>query len=101
VSAATPIADELALLSLAVAEARAQVAKRRPVDMSVFAVRLEVLCTRIGAAPRPKIARFAPDLVKLRDELDRLARDIKEMVEELSALAPGGETEHPLPGTDG
>ena len=40
-SAATPIADELALLSLAVAEARAQVAKRRPVDMSVFAVRLE------------------------------------------------------------
>ena len=100
-SAATPIADELALLSLAVAEARAQVAKRRPVDMSVFAVRLEVLCTRIGAEPGPEIARLAPDLVKLRDELNRLAGDIKDMVEELSALAPGGEPEHPPPAADG
>ena len=100
-SAATPIADELALLSLAIAEARARVAKRRPVDMAAFAARLEALCTRLGAEPRAEIARFAPDLVKLRDELNRLAGDIKQMVEDLSALAQDGETEHPPPGADG
>jgi hypothetical protein len=95
VSAARPIGDELALLSLAVAAARAQVANRRPVDMAVFAVRLEALCRRIGAEPRPEMARLAPDLVKLRDELDLLAVDIREMVEALSAQAHGGEMDHP------
>ncbi len=99
-SAATPIGDELALLSLAVAEARAQVAKRRPVDMAVFAERLEALCTRIGAEPRPEIARYAPDLVKLRDDLDRLANEIRDMVEALGALAQGGESEHHPSGAD-
>ena len=97
-SAQTPIADELALLGLAVAEARAQVAARRPVDLAAFAVRLEALCARIGGESRPEMTRLAPDLVKLRDELDRLAVDIREMVEELSAQARGGETEHPPPG---
>ncbi len=99
-SAETPIADELALLSLAVAEARAQVAKRHPVDMAAFAQRLEALCTRIGAAPGPEIARYAPDLMKLRDDLGQLAAEIREMVEELGALAQGGETKHPPPGAE-
>ena len=100
-SAASPIGDELALLSLAVAEARKQVAKRHPVDMAAFAERLEALCTRIGAEPRPEIARYAPDLMKLRDALDQLATEIRDMVEELGAPAQSSETEHrPPPAND-
>ena len=99
-SAATPIGDELALLGLAVAEARAQVAKRRPVDMAMFAERLETLCTRIGAESRPEIARYAPDLVKLRDDLDKLATEIRDMVQELGDLTQGSETQHHPPPAD-
>ena len=99
-SAATPIGDELALLSLAVAEARAQVAKRQPVDMAAFAERLEALCTRIGAEPRPEIARYAPDLMKLRDALDQLATEIRDMVQELGTLTRGDASEHHPPGTE-
>jgi hypothetical protein len=80
-SVAAAIAEELVLLGLAVAEARAHLMAGRDLDLAAFAGLLEELCAVIAAQPREDALRHGPVLLRLRDELDGLAADIGEMLD--------------------
>ncbi len=79
-STAEAIGEELALLGLAVAEARAHLAAGRDLGLAAFAERVEALCAEIAGRPREEAARYGPVLLRLRDELDRLAAEVRELL---------------------
>ena len=89
-STAEAIGEELALLGLAVAEARAHLAAGRDLGLAAFAERVEALCAEIAGRPREETARYGPVLLRLRDELDGLAAEVREVLG-----GPGGRTEGP------
>ncbi len=73
------IGEELAQLGLAVAEARAHLAAGRDLGLAAFEERVEALCAEIAARPREEALRYGPVLLKLRDELDGLAAEVRAM----------------------
>lgn len=67
---------ELSELGRAVAEARAQLANGRPIDMSAFEARLEEVCRRLeadGTGGREHLAILGA----LRADLEALAEDVQ------------------------
>ncbi len=87
---APPIAEQLAELGLMVGEARAEVAAGQPVDLVPFSTRLGEICAQIEAAPSGEAERHGPALLKLRDELECLARDLMERMKELAGQVGEG-----------
>ncbi len=79
-SAAPKIDEELARLGLAVAEARANLASGRDLGLAAFEARVEALCAEIARRPRDEALRYGPVLLKLRDELDGLAAEVREQI---------------------
>jgi hypothetical protein len=90
VSTAATLGEELAQLGLAVAEARAHLAAGRDLGLAAFAERVEALCTEIAGRPREEALRYGPVLLRLRDELDGLAAEVRELLR-----GPDGRTEDP------
>jgi len=85
VTAGPSVAEQLDLLSQAVAAAHAEVSAGHLVELSGFGQRVGDICAILESQPRQQAVVLAPKLRDLRDALDSLAAAVLELLNQAGA----------------